>query len=80
MYCTQSAEESGAPLQFDHLTAQSEGGADVAENLVLACRRCNRAKSNMDLSQWTRYAAEKLALTLDARAIRAHASTVKLAA
>lgn len=80
VYCTQTAEESGAPLQFDHLTAQSEGGKDEATNLVLACRRCNRAKSNMTLAEWTRYAAAKLALTLDARAIHAHACTVKLAA
>lgn len=80
VYCTQSAAESGAPLQLDHLTPQSTGGADVATNLVLACARCNRAKSDMSLSQWTRYAAAKLALTLDARAIRAHARRVQLAA
>lgn len=80
VYCTQSAAESGAPLQLDHLTPQSEGGPDVATNLVLACARCNRAKSNMSLAQWTRYAAAKLALTLDARAIRAHARRVSIAA
>lgn len=80
VYCTQSAEESGKPLQLDHLTPQSVGGKDLAENLVLACHRCNRAKSNMNLDEWTRYAAAKLALTLDARAIRAHAEQIRHAA
>lgn len=77
VYCTQTAEESGARLQLDHLTPRrgdaSATHLDVPRNLVLACARCNRAKSDMTLAQWTRYAAAKLALTLDARAIRAHA-------
>lgn len=73
VYCTQTAAESGARLQLDHLTARHLGGEDHPRNLVLACARCNRAKSAMTLAQWTRYAATKLALTLDARAIRAHA-------
>lgn len=31
----------------DHLEPLSRGGADVESNMVLACRRCNRRKSDL---------------------------------
>jgi hypothetical protein len=31
-------------LELDHLIAESTGGKTVCENIVLACRRCNRSK------------------------------------
>lgn len=33
-------------LEIDHLIPVSFGGSDNTENLVTACKRCNRAKSN----------------------------------
>lgn len=33
-------------LEFDHVYPESKGGLSVAENLVLACRPCNRAKKD----------------------------------
>ena len=70
-YC--GAVESGVPHHLDHLTPRSAGGADVATNLVVACRRCNSARGAMSLAEWSRYAAAKLGLTIDARAVRAQA-------
>lgn len=32
-------------LELDHLECEHEGGETVAENIVLACRSCNRGKS-----------------------------------
>lgn len=72
-YCGATAETSGAHLHLDHLTPKSQGGADVASNLVLACRRCNSARQNMTLTQWAAYAAVKLGLDISPRVIRAHA-------
>ncbi len=72
-YCSQTAEESGAPLHLDHLTPRSCGGADVATNLVLACRRCNCARQAMSLAQFSAYAEVKLGLHFTARSIRAQA-------
>lgn len=72
-YCGATAETSGAHLHLDHLTPRSHGGADVASNLVLACRRCNTARQDMTLTQWAAYAAEKYRLTIEPRAIRAQA-------
>lgn len=31
-------------LEFDHVKPESAGGETKAENLVLACRNCNRSK------------------------------------
>jgi 5-methylcytosine-specific restriction endonuclease McrA len=39
-------------ITIDHIVPLSKGGLDVAENLALACERCNREKGNgivMDL-------------------------------
>lgn len=72
-YCSRTAEESGSHLHLDHLTPRSAGGLDTAQNLVVACRRCNSARQDMTLSQWSAYAATKLSLTFSARIIRAQA-------
>ena len=73
IYCSQTAEESGARLQLDHLTPRARGGKDEVTNLAACCHRCNRAKSAMTLGQFAAYAAVKFALVVDARAVRAHA-------
>jgi 5-methylcytosine-specific restriction endonuclease McrA len=31
-------------LEFDHVFPESLGGSSLPENVVLACRKCNRAK------------------------------------
>lgn len=56
-YCGSTAEESGAPLQLDHIVPRSQGGPDTAENLVVSCRSCNCARKTLPLSQWSRYVA-----------------------
>jgi len=72
-YCGRTAKKSGAHLHLDHLTPKSLGGADVASNLVLACRRCNSARGAMTLSQWAAYSAVKFGLSFSPRAIRGQA-------
>lgn len=72
VYCRATAESSGAHLHLDHLTPRSHGGADVAANLVTACRRCNTARQALTLSQWAAYAAS-LGLVISPRAVRAQA-------
>lgn len=76
IYCGRDAATSGAHMQLDHLTPESHGGADAARNLVTCCRRCNSARQNMTLVQWSAYAAVKLGLTIDAKAVRAHARQI----
>lgn len=33
-------------LEFDHVFPESKGGLTNAENIVLACRSCNRSKKD----------------------------------
>ena len=53
-YCGGTQESTGAHLHLDHLTPASVGGADVATNLVVACRSCNSARKDMPLAAWCR--------------------------
>lgn len=71
VYCGATAESTGAPLHFDHLVPRSAGGADTADNLVLACRSCNCRRHDLSLTAWA--AASKPELTFTAAAVRAQA-------
>lgn len=44
-YCRTSARLTGYELEIDHIIPQAHGGASTADNLCLACRRCNGHKS-----------------------------------
>jgi 5-methylcytosine-specific restriction endonuclease McrA len=35
----------GPRREADHIVARASGGADVADNLIASCRRCNGTKS-----------------------------------
>lgn len=75
VYCSRTKEESGTYLQLDHLLPRSAGGQDTAENLVVACRRCNSARQDMSLQAWAMHAALSLNLSFTAKAITAHAKS-----
>lgn len=70
VYCGATEQSSGSHLHLDHLTPRSQGGKDVASNLVLACRSCNSRRKDMSLAEWAR-ATPELAFT--ASSIRAQA-------
>ena len=40
------------PLTVDHLVLWEAGGPSIAENLVAACRRCNKARGNTHYAAW----------------------------
>ena len=73
VYCGVHADKAEGHMHLDHLLPKSDGGLDVATNLVVACRRCNSARQNMTLRQWTAYAAVKLGLRFTPASIRAQA-------
>ena len=79
VYCGANAAQSGSHLHLDHITAKALGGSDCPTNLVLACRHCNGAKTDMTVRQWVAYAAATRGLTIDMRAIRAHARRIPAA-
>ena len=40
--------KAGRGTHFDHVLAQSRGGSDELNNLVVCCKRCNTEKGNAD--------------------------------
>jgi|APSaa5957512622_1039677.scaffolds.fasta_scaffold33603_2 hypothetical protein len=40
------------PLTVDHLVLWEEGGPSTEENLVAACKKCNRTRGDQPYSQW----------------------------
>ncbi len=44
-YCG-APETTDSPLTIDHIVPLARGGTNRVENLAVACRRCNLAKSD----------------------------------
>ena len=40
------------PLEVEHIVPKSRGGSSRVSNLTLACVKCNRAKSNLDIKEF----------------------------
>jgi hypothetical protein len=40
------------PLTVDHLVLWEEGGPTTDENLVAACKKCNKTRGNMKYADW----------------------------
>jgi hypothetical protein len=45
-YCLTRQDVMPQPLEIDHIKSKNKGGTDEESNLWLACRSCNRFKSN----------------------------------
>ena len=43
-YCLLRQEQTGLSHHIEHIIAKQHGGPDVADNLALACNRCNACK------------------------------------
>lgn len=44
-YCRTTSRLTGMALEIDHILPLSRGGGSTADNLCIACRRCNAHKS-----------------------------------
>lgn len=42
----------GVPMTVDHLVLWEDGGPSVEENLVTACRKCNKTRGNLQYRDW----------------------------
>lgn len=51
-YCDRTA----LPLTVDHIDLWEKGGATIEENLISACKRCNKIRGNMAYADWLRSA------------------------
>ncbi len=51
-YTCRYCGRTGIPLTVDHIDLWEVGGATVAENLISACKRCNKLRGNMTYRDW----------------------------
>lgn len=51
-YTCRYCGKDGIPLTVDHLVLWEEGGPSIPENLVAACRKCNKIRGNMQYPDW----------------------------
>ena len=42
----------GVPLTVDHLVLWEDGGPSIEDNLLSACRKCNKTRGNQQYDQW----------------------------
>lgn len=49
--CVYCGDKDG-PFDLDHKVPWSRGGKHTKENLVVACRHCNRSKGALTASEW----------------------------
>lgn len=57
-YTCRYCGKSGVPMTVDHYLAQKFGGLTTFENLLSACRPCNKRKGHMTIDEWKDYCAK----------------------
>lgn len=43
------------PLTVDHLVTWESGGPSIEDNLVSACRKCNKVRGNLSYADWLKH-------------------------
>ena len=51
-YTCRYCGDDDVPMTVDHLILWEDGGPTIEENLVAACRKCNKTRGDMAYSNW----------------------------
>ena len=51
-YACRYCGKDDIPLSVDHLVLWEKGGPSTVENLVAACRKCNKTRGNTEYADW----------------------------
>ena len=54
MYMCRYCGASEIPLTVDHVVLWEDGGPSIEENLLSACKKCNKTRGNMKYEDWLR--------------------------
>lgn len=66
-YSCRYCQRTGIPLTVDHIDLWENGGATIPENLLSACRSCNKDRGRMEYADWLKspvYFKKSLGLTV----------------
>lgn len=53
--CRYCGKGQGLPLTVDHLVTWESGGPSTVENLVSACRKCNKIRGELPYEKWLQH-------------------------
>jgi len=53
--CRYCGKGEGTPLTVDHLVTWESGGPSTMENLVSACRKCNKTRGDLPYAEWLKH-------------------------
>jgi HNH endonuclease len=51
-YTCRYCGKTGIPLTVDHIDLWEQGGATIPENLITACKKCNKDRGRMEYADW----------------------------
>ena len=51
-FCCRYCGRTGIPLSVDHIILWEEGGPSTEENLITACKKCNRMRGSQQYPNW----------------------------
>lgn len=51
-YTCQYCAKNDIPLTVDHIILWEKMGASVEENLISACKKCNKTRGNLEFPEW----------------------------
>lgn len=51
-YTCQYCAKNDVPLTVDHIILWEKMGASVEENLIAACKKCNKTRGNKEFDEW----------------------------
>ena len=51
-YTCRYCGKSGVPLTIDHLVLWEDGGPTILNNLLTACKKCNKSRGNLSYQEW----------------------------
>lgn len=69
-YACRYCGREGVPLTVDHIVLWERGGPTIPDNLLAACKPCNRDRGNTEYAEWLsspRYMAKAARLSAEAR-------------
>ena len=58
-FCCEYCGRADVPLTIDHIITWESGGETSLENLLSACKKCNRTRGNMEYEDWLKSEAYK---------------------
>jgi len=51
-YTCRYCGKTGIPLSVDHIVLWEEGGPSIEENLITACKKCNKTRGSQQYPNW----------------------------